>query len=198
MKLFFALAALIAALAPLPAAPEIGKPAPDFTLKDLDGKEHTLSALKGKTVVLEWINFGCPFVKKHYESKTMQNLQKAAAAEGVVWLTICSSAPGKQGNETPETGKSVSAQLGSAAAAYLKDEDGAVGRLYQARATPEMYIINKEGTLVYMGAIDNKPTPNPASLEGALNYVQKALAEIKDGKSVTTSVTKAYGCSVKY
>lgn len=198
MKLFFALAALVAALLPLHAAPEIGKPAPDFTLKDLDGKEHTLSALKGKTVVLEWINFGCPFVKKHYESKTMQNLQKAAAAEGVVWLTICSSAPGKQGNETPETGKSVSAQLGSAAAAYLKDEDGAVGRLYQARATPEMYIINKEGTLVYMGAIDNKPTPNPASLEGALNYVQKALAEIKDGKSVTTSVTKAYGCSVKY
>lgn len=198
MKLFFALAALVAALLPLHAAPEIGKPAPDFTLKDLDGKEHTLSALKGKTVVLEWINFGCPFVKKHYESKTMQNLQKAAAAEGVVWLTICSSAPGKQGNETPETGKSVSTQLGSAAAAYLKDEDGAVGRLYQARATPEMYIINKEGTLVYMGAIDNKPTPNPASLEGALNYVQKALAEIKDGKSVTTSVTKAYGCSVKY
>jgi len=195
---FLVLSAVVAFVASTQAQPVVGKPAPDFTLKDLAGKEHTLSALKGKTVVLEWVNYECPFVKKHYASKNMQKLQKAATNDGVVWLAICSSAPGKQGNETPETAETKTVALGSAASAYLVDASGTVGKLYNAKTTPEMFVINKEGTLVYMGAIDDKPNPSPASIDGALNYVGKALAEIADGKPVTTPSTKPYGCSVKY
>lgn len=180
------------------AGPEVGKPAPDFTLKDLSGKEHKLSDLKGKYVILEWVNFGCPFVKKHYDTKNMQGLQKKAADEGVVWLSICSSAPGKQGNETPTAGKEKFAEYDSAAAAYLVDEDGAVGQLYNAKTTPEMFVIDPEGTLVYMGAIDDKPTPDQAAVADANNYVRVALTEIKEGKPVSQSSTKPYGCSVKY
>ncbi len=190
--------AAAAVIAAAQAQPEIGKPAPDFTLKDLSGQDHKLSGYKGKIVVLEWVNYGCPFVKKHYESKNMQNLQKAATDSGVVWLAVCSSAPGKQGNESPETGKAKTTELGSAATAYLKDEDGAVGKLYDAKTTPEMFIVNKEGTLVYMGAIDDKPTPSPDSLAGAANYVKAAVMEVMDGKPVTTATTKPYGCPVKY
>lgn len=198
MKSLLAVSALAACLATAQAAPEIGKPAPDFTLKDLSGKEHKLSDLKGKTVVLEWVNYGCPFVKKHYESKNMQNLQKEAVADGVVWLAICSSAPGKQGNEKPGDGKKLTEQQGSNATAYLTDEDGAVGKLYNAKTTPEMFVIDKAGTLVYMGAIDDKPTPKADSIEGATNYVKAALADVKAGKPVATTTTKPYGCSVKY
>ena len=198
MKTFFALSAVLALLATAQAQPEIGKPAPEFALKDLVGKEHKLSDFKGKTVVLEWVNYGCPFVKKHYDSQNMQALQKAATDSGVVWLAICSSAPGKQGNETPETAKTKTAEYKSAATAYLKDEDGAVGKLYDAKTTPEMFIIDKEGTLVYMGAIDDKPNPSPDSIAGATNYVKAAVMEVMDGKPVTTSSTKPYGCSVKY
>jgi peroxiredoxin len=198
MKTFLALSAAIALALTAQAAPEIGKPAPDFTLKDLDGKEHKLSDLKGKTVVLEWVNYGCPFVKKHYASKNMQNLQKEATADGVVWLAICSSAPGKQGNETPDTGANLTKELGSNATAYLVDEDGKVGKLYGAKTTPEMFVINKEGNVVYMGAIDDKPAPSPDSIKGAVNYVKAALADIKAGKPVATATTKSYGCSVKY
>lgn len=198
MKTFFALSAVLALLATAQAQPEIGKPAPEFALKDLAGKEHKLSDFKGKTVVLEWVNYGCPFVKKHYDSQNMQALQKAATDSGVVWLAICSSAPGKQGNETPETAKTKTAEYKSAATAYLKDEDGAVGKLYDAKTTPEMFIIDKEGTLVYMGAIDDKPNPSPDSIAGATNYVKAAVMEVMDGKPVTTSSTKPYGCSVKY
>lgn len=198
MKTFLALSAAVALIATAQAQPEIGKPAPEFTLKDLSGKEHKLSDFKGKTVVLEWVNYGCPFVKKHYDSKNMQSLQKAATADGVVWLAICSSAPGKQGNETPETGKTKTEAVGSAATAYLVDETGTVGKLYDAKTTPEMFIINKEGTLVYKGAIDDKPNPSPDTIAGAVNYVKNALAEIADGKPVTTASTKPYGCSVKY
>lgn len=198
MKTFLALSAVLTLLATAQAQPEIGKPAPEFALKDLDGKEHKLSDFKGKTVVLEWVNYGCPFVKKHYDSQNMQALQKAATDSGVVWLAICSSAPGKQGNETPETGKTKSAEYKSAATAYLKDEDGTVGKLYDAKTTPEMFIVDKEGTLVYMGAIDDKPNPSPDSIAGATNYVKAAVMEVMDGKPVTTSSTKPYGCSVKY
>jgi len=198
MKTLLAVSAAFALAASVQAAPEIGKPAPDFTLKDLSGKDHKLSDLKGKTVVLEWVNYGCPFVKKHYDSKNMQNLQKAATSDGVVWLAICSSAPGKQGNETADTAKEKSKELGSNATAYLVDADGAVGKLYNAKTTPEMFVISKEGNVVYMGAIDDKPNPNPDTIKGATNYVEAALADVKAGKPVATPTTKSYGCSVKY
>lgn len=180
------------------AAPQIGQPAPGFTLKDTSGKEHSLSDFKGKTVVLEWINYGCPFVKKHYESKNMQTLQTEAADKGVVWLTVCSSAPGKQGNETPETAKTKSEAYGSAAAAYLLDEDGKVGKLYDAKTTPEMFIINPEGLLVYAGAIDDNKSPDASVIPQSKNYVKVALEEVLAGKPVSTPTTKSYGCSVKY
>lgn len=180
------------------AQPEIGKPAPEFTLKDSTGKEHSLSDYKGKVVVLEWVNYGCPFVKKHYDSGNMQKVQKAATDGGAVWLAICSSAPEKQGHMSSEEATAKLKEVGSAASAYLIDEDGKVGKLYDARTTPEMYIINPEGVLVYAGAIDDKPTANSSDIEGAVNYVSTALDEISAGKPVTTSKTKSYGCSVKY
>ena len=180
------------------AQPEIGKPAPEFALKDTSGTEHKLSDFKGKTVVLEWVNYSCPFVKKHYDSKNMQELQKAATADGVVWLSICSSAPGKQGNATPDEGKTKTQLLGSAATAYLADADGKVGKLYNAKTTPEMFVVDKEGTLVYMGAIDDDSSANPAAIKGSKNHVMTALAEIAAGKAVTTPSTKSYGCSIKY
>ena len=180
------------------AKPEVGKPAPDFTLEDLSGKKHELSDLKGKYVVLEWVNFGCPFVKKHYGSENMQKLQKEFTEKGVVWLSICSSAPGKQGNETPDAAKSGLTQFGSAATAYLVDEGGKVGRLYNAKTTPEMFVVNPEGVLIYAGAIDDKPTPNPATVANSKNYVKAALNEATSGKDVSVPSTKPYGCSVKY
>jgi peroxiredoxin len=180
------------------AAPEVGQPAPGFTLTDSTGKEHSLADFKGKTVVLEWVNYGCPFVKKHYDSKNMQTLQKAAAEKGVVWLAICSSAPGKQGNETPESGKTKAAEYGSAATAYLVDADGKVGKLYEARTTPEMFVINPEGTLIYKGAIDDNNSPDPAVIPDSKNFVKAALDDTLAGKPVSIPSTKSYGCSVKY
>ena len=181
-----------------PASPQLGKPAPDFSLNDLSGKSHDLSDLKGKFVVLEWVNFGCPFVRKHYGSENMQRLQKEFTEKGVVWLSICSSAPGKQGNETPEAAKTGLSRFGSAASAYLVDKDGKVGRLYGSKTTPDMFVINPEGILIYAGAIDDKPTPNPSTVSGANNYVEAALKEAESGKAVSVPSTKPYGCSVKY
>jgi peroxiredoxin len=180
------------------AKPQVGKPAPDFTLQDLSGKKHELSDFKGNYVVLEWVNFGCPFVKKHYGSENMQKLQKEFTEKGVVWLSICSSAPGKQGNETPDAAKSDLTKFGSAANAYLVDEDGKVGKLYDAKTTPEMFVVNPEGVLIYAGAIDDKPTPNPSTVAGSNNYVKAALNEATSGKPVSVPLTKPYGCSVKY
>ena len=177
---------------------QVGKPAPDFTLKSSEGKEVSLSAFKGKVVVLEWTNKGCPFVKKHYGSGNMQKLQKDAVAKGVVWLSICSSAPGKQGHLSAAEAVQDCAKNGSAATAYLLDEDGKVGQLYGAKRTPEMYVINKEGVLVYHGAIDDKKSPDPADIASAKNYVTAALDEVLAGKPVSTPTTEAYGCSVKY
>lgn len=180
------------------AQPEIGQPAPDFTLNDASGKSHSLASLKGKYVVLEWVNFGCPFVKKHYESGNMQKLQKDAADKGVVWLSICSSAPGKQGHLAGDEAEAAVKRSDSAASAYLIDDKGEVGRKYEARTTPEMFVINPEGILIYKGAIDDRPTPSPADIEGAKNHVTAALAEALAGQPVTTASTKPYGCSVKY
>ena len=191
-----ALALLI--LAAVAAHAEVGEPAQNFTLKSAAGKDVSLSDYKGKVVVLEWTNSGCPFVNKHYGSGNMQKLQKDAAAKGVVWLSICSSAPGKQGNLTADEAAKLCASNGSAATAYLLDADGKVGRLYGSKRTPEMYVINKDGTLVYHGAIDDKKTPDPADIPGAKNYVAAALDEVLAGKPVSTPQTEAYGCSVKY
>lgn len=177
---------------------EVGKPAPNFTLKNASGKSVDLSSFKGKTVVLEWVNFGCPFVKKHYDTKNMQNLQKEAADKGVIWLSICSSAPGNQGNESPGAGAEKAKQYDSNAAAYLLDEDGKVGQTYGAKTTPDMFVINPEGVLVYAGAIDDKPTPDHSTVDTPNNYVRAALNSIADGKPVATPSTKSYGCAIKY
>ena len=180
------------------AQPEIGQPAPAFTLSDCSGTEHSLSDFKGKTVVLEWVNHGCPFVVKHYASGNMQKLQEDATGKGVVWLSICSSAPGKQGHMSAADAKAKCDAVGAKSTAYLLDEDGQVGKLYGAKTTPQMAVINAEGVLVYQGAIDDKPSTDQADIEGATNYVVAALDEVLAGKPVTTAETKPYGCSVKY
>lgn len=198
MKQILTLTLMAAGMVAAVAQPVVGQPAPPFTLTDTSGKEHSLSDFKGKVVVLEWVNHGCPFVKKHYSSKNMQKHQKAATDKGAVWLSICSSAPGKQGHMAAAEAAAMSADVGSSATAYLLDEDGKVGKAYNARTTPEMFVIDQNGVLQYMGAIDDKPSADAADIEGAVNHVEKAVEEVLAGKPVTTSTTKPYGCSVKY
>ncbi|PKL42212.1 MAG: thioredoxin family protein [Candidatus Riflebacteria bacterium HGW-Riflebacteria-1] len=180
------------------AGPVLGEAAPNFTLNDLDGKPVELASFKDKYVVLEWTNYDCPFVKKHYSSGNMQALQDKAIADGVVWLTINSSAAGKQGNFTPEKWKELAAERKSAPTAILLDGDGKIGQLYVAKTTPEMFVIDPNGALIYMGAIDDKPTANIEDVKTAINYVQSALDEAKAGKPVSVPISKPYGCSVKY
>jgi hypothetical protein len=176
----------------------VGQPAPDFTLVDSNGQKHTLSSYKGKHVVLEWVNFGCPFVVKHYGSGNMQKLQKAYTGKGVVWLSVNSSGPGLQGNFTPAEVNAQLKEKGGAASAYLLDSDGKVGHLYGARTTPHMFIIDPQGTLVYAGGIDDKPSTDQADIASATNYVASGLDQALAGKKIVTAVTKPYGCSVKY
>ncbi|HYI41798.1 MAG TPA: thioredoxin family protein [Allosphingosinicella sp.] len=195
---FTALAAFAIAAAPAAAAPIVGRPAPNFKLADSNGKVVTLSDFRGKTVVLEWHNPGCPFVKKHYGSGNMQRTQAAAARAGVVWLTINSGAPGKQGHMSGAEARTLVAQSGARPTAYLLDHRGVVGRAYDAKTTPHMYVVNKAGTLVYAGGIDDKPTANPADIAAARNHVLAALAELKSGKAVSVATSRPYGCSVKY
>ncbi len=179
-------------------APKIGAAAPDFSLPGADGHTHSLGGYKGKYVVLEWFNPGCPFVKKHYESQNMQKLQKRATAKDVVWLTIDSSAKGKQGYLTPETARKQMADWRMNSSALLLDPDGKVGHEYAATNTPHIYVIDPSGKLIYSGAIDNKPTANPADIQGATNYVQAALEQSMTGKGIATPSSRAYGCSIKY
>lgn len=193
-----AFAALAVIAAPASAAPVVGQPAPNFKLADANGKVVTLSDFKGKTVVLEWHNPGCPFVKKHYGSGNMQKTQAAAAKAGVVWLTINSGAPGKQGHMSGADAKAFLSTAGARPTAYLIDYRGVVGKAYDAKTTPHMYVVNKAGTLVYAGGIDDKPTANPADVAGARNHVLAALSEIKAGKPVSVATSRPYGCSVKY
>lgn len=193
-----AFTALALLAAPAAAAPVVGQAAPNFKLADTNGKPVTLSDFRGKTVVLEWSNPECPFVKKHYNSGNMQKAQAAAARDGVVWLTINSSAPGKQGHINGGQAKSFVSKAGARPAAYLLDPRGVVGKVYDAKTTPHMYIVNKAGTLVYAGGIDDKPTPNPADVAGARNHVLAALSELKAGKAVSVTTSRPYGCSVKY
>jgi peroxiredoxin len=180
------------------AAVKINEPAPDFTLTDSKGTEHSLSDFRGKTVVLEWTNAECPFVVKHYQPGNMQRQQAEATAEGVVWLTINSGAAGKQGHVDGAGANAVIEQSGGKQTAYLLDAEGTVGRLYGARTTPHMFVIDGEGVLRYMGAIDSNPSGDPADIEGATQYVEVALAELAAGKPVTAPVSQPYGCSVKY
>ena len=193
----FTLALVIAASTAL-AAPQIGQPAPDFTLTDSNGKEHKLSDFKGKLVVLEWLNHGCPFVVKHYSAGNMQKLQKEYTGKDVIWLSIVSSAPGKQGHMTPEATNAAITEKGAAPTAVLIDESGTVGKLYDAKRTPEMFVVNPDGVLIYAGAIDDKKSTDSADIEGAVNHVKQALDEALAGKPVSVPKTEAYGCSVKY
>jgi peroxiredoxin len=178
--------------------PPVGSAAPEFSLSDSTGKTHSLSQFKGKYVVLEWFNPECPFVKKHYGSDNMQNLQKDATSKGVVWLTIDSSAEGKEGYLTAEQAEKVKTQWKTKQTALLLDGDGKVGKAYGAKNTPHMVIISPDGKIVYEGAIDSKATPNPADISNSTNYVKVALDETMSGKAVSNPQTKPYGCSVKY
>ena len=194
----FALAAAALVTAPALAEVQIGKPAPNFKANDVNGQVVSLSDFRGKTVVLEWNNPECPFVRKHYSSGNMQKTQAAATKEGVVWLTINSSAPGKQGHVDGVKAKSMIATQKAQPTAYLLDPQGKLGNGYGAKTTPHMYIINPRGTLVYMGGIDDKPSPNPADINGARNHVLTALSELKAGKPVSVATSRPYGCAVKY
>lgn len=180
------------------ASAVVGKAAPSFTLTDTTGKKWVLSDLKGKIVVLEWFNHGCPFVKKHYDSGNMQKLQKEFTGRGVTWLAINSSAKGKQGNATAAEHDKAFKEKNSAPTAILTDESGTVGRAYGAKTTPDMYVIDKKGILVYAGAIDDKNSTDASDIPSSKNYVKAALDELISGKTVTVAETKSYGCSVKY
>ena len=167
----------------------VGEKAPDFEAKDSQGKQVKLSELQGKYVVLEWFNHQCPFVKGQYDPGKMQALQQKWTDEGVVWIAICSSAPGKQGHNSAEAANALTEEKGAHPTHVILDEEGAIGRLYDAKTTPHMFVISPEGVLLYNGAIDDK---------GELNYVDQALTEAIGGKDVSVAVTKSYGCSVKY
>lgn len=181
------------------AAAEIGQAAPDFTLTDIHGQKHSLADFKGKTVVLEWVNPDCPFVRKHYDrSGNIPGLQKAATADGIVWLQINSAAPGLEGDYDSAKAAAWQRRIHASATAYLRDQDGKVGKLYDARTTPHLFIINPQGALVYAGGIDSIRSAEPADIAKATNYVKEALADLKAGRAVRTSAAKPYGCSVKY
>lgn len=180
------------------AKPAVGQPAPDFTAVDANGKTHSLADFKGKTVVLEWNNPECPFVKKHYSAGNMQKQQADATTKGVVWLSINSSAPGKQGNMDGAAANAQLAKSGAKPTAYLLDADGKVGHSYGARTTPHMFVIDEKGVLQYMGAIDSNPSADSEDIPGATQYVSQALSELAAGKAVSVSTSEPYGCSVKY
>lgn len=190
---------LLLCLLALPAlALTPGDKAPDFTLQGSDGKRYQLSEFTGRYVILEWTNDQCPFVQKHYESGNMQGLQQAYTGQGVVWLSVISSAPGKQGHVTAQQANQLSASRGAHPSAVLFDQDGAVGRRYGARTTPHLFIIDKTGTLQYMGGIDSIASADPADIPKARNYVKAAMDALLAGKTVPTPVSRPYGCSVKY
>ena len=192
-------AAALPALAPrwANAAASVGQPAPDFTLTDTAGKPVKLSQFKGKLVVLEWNNPGCPFVRKHYEGN-MQGLQKEFTGKGVVWLAINSTETASADHQSPPQLARWMRDKGASPSATLMDEDGKVGALYAARVTPHMYIVNAQGQLAYAGGIDSIPSARVADIEKATNYVRQGLGELLAGKPVSTPTSQAYGCSIKY
>jgi peroxiredoxin len=192
------LAAALTVAAPAFAKPVVGKPAPDFTVTDASGKTQSLSAYKGKTVVLEWNNPECPFVRKHYGAENMQSQQAAAAKDGVVWLTVNSGAAGKQGHLDAAAATAYVAKVGGKESAYLIDTDGKVGHAYDAKTTPHMFVIDSDGVLRYMGGIDSIASTDVDDIPKATQYVKQALGELAAGKPVSVSTSEPYGCSVKY
>ena len=202
MKSFYLLATAALAVATLPASSHaqavVGSPAPGFTATDSHGQAHSLSEYRGKFVVLEWHNHDCPYTRKHYASGNMEALQKEWTAKGVVWFTVISSAPGLQGYMTDAEENSYLEKMHADPTAVLMDPEGKLGRLYDAKTTPEMYVIDPQGKLIYEGAIDNRPTPDESDIKGADNYLNDALTEAMEGKQVAVEYTRPYGCSVKY
>ena len=199
----------LAACSPAPDAPAKGKAtpaaaaqalpaAPDFTLVDSEGVQRRLSDFRGKTVVIEWTNEGCPYVQKHYSTGAMQALQREAVADGVVWLTVVSSAPGTQGFVEGEAARGFKAKHQGGWTHLLLDPTGQVGKLYDARTTPDMRVIDAQGRLVYVGGIDDRPTNKVEDLEGANNFVRAALTDLEAGRPVATPFAQPYGCSIKY
>lgn len=183
---------------PAMAAPIVGEVAPDISATDVHGKAFKLSDHKGKIVVLEWSNHLCPFVVKHYDSGNMQAIQKAARADGVEWVKVISSAPGRQGHVSDAEALKIVADAGADVTTILRDENGVIGGAYDAQTTPHMYVVDAAGTLVYAGAIDDNSSPRASTIEGATNYVVAALADLKAGNPVAMGKTSPYGCSVKY
>ncbi len=175
-----------------------GETAPGFKLVDTSGRSVSLASLKGKVVVLEWTNDQCPYVRKHYGTDTMQTLQRDATGQGVVWLTVISSAPGTQGNVSAAQADKLTADRKAAPSHVVFDPEGDVGRLYKATSTPHMYVIDKDGKLAYTGAIDDKPSADRATIEGARPYTREAIAAVLAGKPVAVTSTRAYGCTIKY
>jgi AhpC/TSA family len=193
------LVALLLCAAPaMIAAARVGEPAPDFTGTASTGKTYHLADYRGKYVVLEWHNNGCPYVGKHYNSGNMQRLQKEWTAKGVAWFTILSSAPGKQGYVTASEENAYIERMHAAPTAALLDPTGEIGHLFDAKTSPQMVVINPQGVVIYSGAIDDRPTTDLSDVNGATNYVTLALEESMAGKPVQTSATRPYGCSVKY
>jgi AhpC/TSA family len=192
------IALVLCAVPPVIAAAKIGEAAPEFTGTASNGKTFHLSDYRGKFVVLEWHNNGCPFVRKQYNSGNMQRLQKQWTGQGVVWFTILSSAPGQQGYVTAGEESNYLAKMQAAPTAALLDPTGVIGHLYDAKTSPQMVVINPQGVVIYDGAIDNKPTTDPNDVPGATNYVNLALEQAMAGKPVETAATRPYGCSVKY
>ncbi|MBI1326333.1 MAG: redoxin domain-containing protein [Alphaproteobacteria bacterium] len=200
MKLLLSFLVMACALvaAPAFATPEVGKPAPDFKALDIEGHEIALSALQGKTIVLEWTNHGCPFVKKHYESGNMQALQKEATDNGVIWVSIVSSAEGKEGHIDAAKAKALKEEQGANFTHKILDASGELGRKYDAKTTPHMFVIDQDGVLVYAGAIDDNKSAQQDVIPTSKNYVREALNALKEGKKPETASTEPYGCSVKY
>lgn len=192
------IALMICTVSLMISAAKVGEVAPDFTATASNGKTFRLSDFRGKYVVLEWHNNGCPYVRKHYKSGNMQRLQKQWTSRGVVWFTIISSAPGKQGYVTPSEENDYLAKMQAAPTAALLDPTGEIGHLYDAKTSPQMVVINPQGVVIYSGAIDDKPTTDLNDIPGATNYVNLALEQAMSGKQVETPATRPYGCSVKY
>lgn len=185
--------------APVAAAPEIGQPAPDFSVVDTQGQVHSLADFAGQTVVLEWTNHQCPFVVKHYEPGNMQMQQRVAREEhDAVWLTVISSRAGEQGHVSPAEADALTAERNAVPTAVLLDESGDMGRAYDARVTPHMYIIDGDGILRYMGGIDSNPSRHSADIPEATQFVMVALEQMAAGEEITQAVTRPYGCTVKY
>jgi peroxiredoxin len=179
-------------------SPPVGSTAPDFSVADSKGKTQSLSQYKGKYVVLEWFNPDCPFVKKHYGGGNMQKLQEEFTGKGVIWLSVDSSAPGKEGNLSSEQAEKKMTEWKSKSTAFLIDAGGKAGQAYGAKNTPHMFIINPDGKIIYEGAIDSKASANPNDIPSSTNYVRVALDEALAGKKVSNPTTRPYGCSVKY